>query len=286
MRVWILCLAISAVSPAALAGEPTVEARAQQQLEVGYAHFDASRFIEAARAFEAAQALVQAPLNVRNIARCYDLGGRPSDALRWYGKHISGGAKIERRQRSERDRAALLERAFGHVEINCSVGSAQVSIDGAGPPVSCPARIGPLLAGPFTVRVEAPGTAAIRQSVEVLAGRTARVDAVLVPLAAPPRPAPRSNALGWTLLGTGAALVATGAVFHLSNRSAFTRLEADPSDQGLRDEVDRSAALTLAGYGLGAALLGGGAAVFDWSGEPLSSSAGSAAGRGGWTLSF
>ncbi|MEL6183408.1 MAG: PEGA domain-containing protein [Myxococcota bacterium] len=179
-------------------------ARARELFEVGRQAYSSGRYLVAARAFEAADALAPRSALIFSIGQSYRLqlalDGNPRHldrALRAYREYLRRDPEGRRRTDAAVHLAALEERRTElggptrgeedpsarrtELVVSASVPGATISLDGA-PPEALPiaAAVAP---GTHSVRVEAPGHALFETEVVVLEGR-------VTPLVARPEPLP------------------------------------------------------------------------------------------------
>lgn len=279
-RIACIALAVALCGVPAWAA-PTAEQRAEAEavLAEGFALFEKGRYVDAASAFEKAQAMVPDPLNLRNIARAYEKAERPGLALKWLDLHLASGDGAQRIERSKADRTRIASAYLGLLAVECTptpaqvvverLGEGVVVVDALGKPAPCPVQL-ELEPGRYQLRVTAEG---FTQSERLVAVRSAQVTTekvTLVSLDAAADVAAEAGGDGWALatMITGGALVAAGGVMHALNSSNFEDLESNPDDDGLRDTVDATAYGAIGGYGLGGALLIGGLVWYLAGGEP------------------
>lgn len=104
----LVAISIALWSPPARAQQsPDMEAAAQHH-EQGISHFQANRYQEAIRAFEAAERLAHSRANLMNLARCHQQLGDNSRAVRYLDRYLAEpGLPADARQRAEQLRGEL-----------------------------------------------------------------------------------------------------------------------------------------------------------------------------------
>jgi hypothetical protein len=198
VALWVAAW-VGPLAPApARAEQGGAEEQAVAHHERGLELYQASQYADAAREFEAAHALLAAPENLFNLARCYERLGDLPRAIAMFEQYVQADLPPDRRARGqaelERLRAAVggaAPQPAPGAEVDLVVVSepagAEVLIDGRPQPQRTPAvvRVSP---GAHVVEARLEGHADARQDVQILAGTASRVELALTPL--PPGAAP------------------------------------------------------------------------------------------------
>ena len=243
---------------------------AEQRYRVGVELYREGRFAEAAREFRVAQELLpDSPKLTYNVARSLERAGDLSAAYAAYERYLVLSPEAKDRHDVQTVlkalRAELRERQ-GTLVVSSEPHGAKVYLDGDFAVIRgfTPAtlRVRP---GRHAVRVVADGLAPADRTADVPERESASVS-VQFELEAPTSPTPW---LGWGLVGAGAAALAVGAVFHA--KASDTADEGERLGPGrpdtareLQDDLDQRSLLMWVGYGAGAALVAGGAALVLW----------------------
>lgn len=221
---------LGALAPApARAEQGGAEDQAVAHHERGLEHYQAGRYAEAAREFEAAQALLPAPENLFNLARCYERLGDVARAIAMFERYVEADLPPDRRARGQAELERLRAAAGGSgpapaAEVDLVVvttpAGAEVLVDGRPQPQRTPAviRVTP---GPHVVEARLAGHAEARQELSIDPGSAGRIELVLQPAPAaagdvPPggaEAAPRPDARRVRL--TGAIHLGAGGSFRL-----------------------------------------------------------------------
>ncbi len=195
-----------------------------------------------------AQDLVPIPLNLYNVARCYEKLGEVEEAIRAYESYVAFSLKDTGEER-RLDRAyeaiqRLRKRAGrkrprehsapgpGYLTLEANAPGARARIDD-GPPLPTPLERHPLPAGAHTVRIKAPGRRLWEETVEIRTGEEVRLEPRLERSLPPPpaataegAPATESGAVMVPFALGGLALAGAAGAFVLSELAADEAREA------------------------------------------------------------
>ena len=243
-------------------------AAAEALWQQGRALRAAGKIAEACPKFEASYKLDPALGALLNLASCHELQGRIGTAWAEYkdAEEQAERAGDKKRLAFAKKRAAALEARVPRLEIVAANPPAGLVVTRDGQPLGAGAlgTMLPVDPGVHTVEVRAPGRAAWKRKIELLAGERQTIDVpvlatvetpaepapvavVAPPVAAPLSPPPSSSGAktaGLVLGGVGVAGLAVGAVFGLLTGSAASSARPHcPNDAcdatGLAD-VDRA----------------------------------------------
>lgn len=281
---WIL------VAPPGLAAEPNsgLEAgapvAAAARYAIGRAAYRDKNFEAAAREFRSALDLFpSSPKLAYNLARTLERLAKLSEAADYYDRYLELSPEAEDRASVKALVASLRARvreARPEVAFSSVPEGAAIFVDGAVKAAGQTPLVMRLEPGTHAVRFEKAGYAATARAVDVESGRRNAVVVEMTTVASTgvsePADAREDTAptrwrpvAGWVTIGLGAAAVGVGAWSH-----ARARETADEAD-GLQvddvegfseknDELDSRQLGAQLGYGFGAALVIGGAALLLW----------------------
>lgn len=187
-RVW-LCLGLVW---AGLAFAQTPEQTEKARVAFGAAQklYQASRFAEALKKFEEAQALKPHPVIVFNIARCHELMGNSAQALKAYREYLRLSPDATDKAAVQASIAKLEKKVPAVVTqtliVNAEPPGATIAVDGK--KVAAATVTIDVSAGEHTLEVSAAGYETLKRQVTVASGRTVELNLSLKPTPAPPPP--------------------------------------------------------------------------------------------------
>lgn len=170
-----------------------------------------------------------------NLGRCYDELGQATEAIEAYERSITGPLDASLRQRIQGRIDTLRAGALGRLEVECDVEGARVSIKGRAETGSCGRIFAGLDPGAYVVVARHPDGRVAQTTVEVVAGKSAKV-ALFAP-GTMTEPEPASSAKGgddtltyvaWGLTGTAVISLAVGGGYTLA---ALDRIDAQEAAQ-------------------------------------------------------
>ena len=273
MRALMLLFLLFPVMCAAQGLGPDAPSGASQRYEIGKRHYRKGEFAKAAAEFKVALAMHPSPKLAFNWARSAERADKIEDAIEAYRRYLQLAPDAKDRAEVESLLPVLEERlreSYPEVAMTSRPAGARIYIDGAKEPLDAvtPTTLR-LKPGAHTLRLVAKGHRTLDRSLQVKAGATASVDAVLEPnpKAAPPpveiaEPVePRGTSAmavtGWTALGLGIAGLGVGA-FHVAETNRIADDAAGKSGEeraALEDDFEGAQTLSVVGFVAGGALL-------------------------------
>ncbi len=277
MRLLCALLVLSLAPPATAAGrslEAGAPAAANQRYNIGIRLYRAGNYAEAAREFRVAQSLYPASNKLAfNLGRALERSGDLSGAIEQYEAYLARASEAK-----ERDEVIAIIAAL-KAELADRAGTLRISSDPAGASIyldddlETPRGRTPLSLhlrpGHHSVRLWAEGFVAADREVELGMKETRSLVLTLVPLSAEPPPVAETDwrpIVGWASLGLGVASVALGTISHVQASTTFDDAEGlgvgrQSEADALEGDFEGQQTLMYVGYGAGAALIGGGAAL-------------------------
>ncbi len=254
-----------AVAPAvAPASDPSI-GMAQAAIDQASDRFRAGDFALALEALTTAEPLAAASNQpalaaIRfNISRCLEELKRHREAIAAYERYLLMPDEPHRKKRAVVAIAALEERAYGRLSVSCLPREARLAITGLeGRQVSCPFDSRRVEPGPHRVSVSAIGFAPQARDVLVELGKTAHLDAVLVPIApeasTPVALGPERPLWPFAVLSLGVAALGGGA--YLMGSAAEHRDDAEGRPPGsarsaVIDTYETRETLSIVSFGVG-----------------------------------
>lgn len=262
-------------------------ARAKARYAAGATAFSEQRWKDAIDLFLSANEIKPVPAFSYNIALAYESMGDTEQALRWYRDFVrrSGrGADLgDAPERIVDMESRLQQKGVQQVTILSDPEGATVRIDDR--PVGITPWTGELAPGRHRATVSLTGHEGVDREFELFAHRALDVTVELeehalapsqpappvardpiVPDAGAPQSEPRVRWPTWTLLGTGAATLATGGVFEALRAKAEGDVSSSATQVEAASHIDtmerrQRTARALAGVG-GALLVSGGVLLF------------------------
>lgn len=244
-------------------------ARAKAHHLAAVAHERDGRACEAAMEFEAARALVPGPATHFNAATAHERAGSPCDETLAAFAALMADPAQPLAVRAASAHSAARARCTATLVVESATPGAEVTVDGAAPPVD-----GVVPVGARRVEAWAPGHEPAMTWVSLAAGemRTVRLEPRerdLIGMAPPLlEPAAPDDGLGWlwapiAVTAAGLAVGGTFTALAAGDRDDFDRVLRDAAGDQTRsyrgeaqaalDEFDRDRALAVAGFGLAAA---------------------------------
>jgi hypothetical protein len=223
------------------------------------------------------------------LGECYEKNGQTASAWAQFRQATALAAeKSDPREKVARKRTADLEAKLSRLEIAVTSPVQNLEISRDGTPVASSALGTPIPVDPGThvVKATAPGRRPFEQTVTVANGASARIAIPALEEATSGQDASSAAAgnddpnrgrvqriAGLAAGGVGVVLVGVGAVFGLSASSKLDESNADgrcrqpgdfctPEGIALREEASDAATLSTVMFGLGAAAIIGGAALY------------------------
>jgi PEGA domain len=170
----------------ALAQGEVARSRARALLQQGGQLYESGDYAGALEKFEAAYKLVPSPKLFFNMGQAYRGLARPVAGIEAFERFVAEARDASPSLRAEaQELIAALSRQVGELRIVASVEGASIFVDGrdsGSTPRAAPVRVA---AGAHQVVLEKPGFRTFAQRVNVEAGGTLAVNAVLSPLSAP-----------------------------------------------------------------------------------------------------
>lgn len=277
--LWVLLPAGDAVAQSLEAGAPPL---AEQRYRSGRTLYKAGQLDQAAAEFATALDLFpKSAILAYNVGRVEERRGRFADAIRGYALYLElapeakDHAEVQALVRSLR---ARLEGTRARVVFTSVPAAAEVFLDGAAKPSGRTPLTLSLDPGEHAVRFTHDAHLDLVETLAVEAGKPGALAVELVPAASGTATTGSESAgdwrpvAGYTALGLGVAAVAVGVVFHLDAADAHAEgdsLKSDDPDRRdeLNDRIGQGETLAFVGYGVGAALIAGGAAPLWWPAE-------------------
>ncbi len=262
--VWLL-----AVGASAQGLESDAPRSAVSRYEIGKALYRKGDYAGAAAEFKAALAIYASP---KLAYSCAERAGQVDDAIRAYERYLELAPKATDRGEVDALLGSLRERqqkSLSSVAIVTRPAGAAIFVDGA---EKAEAKTTPttirLPAGAHTLRFTVEGYQPHDQTLQVLQGKSATVEADLEPAtkAVAPAPEPASppptgasplRVAGWTALGLGIVGAGVGTWFALdANDAAESATGKTGSDrEDLKDRYETGQTVGGVGLGVGGALL-------------------------------
>ncbi len=262
----------STVSTATVTAEAGL-AEAQALVDQAAQAFGAKDYASALDALERAAPIAAAasdpalPQIRFNIARCLEELGRYQDAMAAYERYNELPDESHRKRRAFEAVARLRGLVYATLSVACAPPGSLIEIAGVTEgAVGCPWRSDRVPPGAYAVKISHPGYESTVETVEVVAGKSASVEATLRSLAPVPQvvsaaPAAPLNLWPWMTMGAGLVVSASGGFFTLSaidNRRDAERLPPSLDRDTLFDDFKFNRNLSYAMYGTGAAMIVGG----------------------------
>jgi len=203
-------------------------ARARALLQQGGQLYEGGDYTGALEKFQAAYEIVPSPKLFFNMGQAYRGLARPVEGIEAFERFLAEAKDASPSLQAEaRELIAALSRQVGELRISASVDGAAISVDGREAGTSPRDRPVRLAAGPHQVVLEKAGWRTFAQRVQIAAGATVTVNAVLAPLAtaAPVAPRPSPAAPPPTMRATAAPPRAAPRFGHGGQAGAFLRVD-------------------------------------------------------------
>ncbi len=265
--VFALLVAFSAVAIASPAAAQTEEDAKKVLALISDATkaFEAEDWATAETKFSEAYEIYPDPILLYRVGLSAEKQGRYRAALTAFEKFIAAMPDDETALKVKKRLPAVREKVPPTVKITSRPEGAEVRVGSAeGKVVGATPLETELTAGEVTLYVSAEGYEPTSRKVTLKAAEESTVDVRLVPVSTDEGGESSSLAVwGWTTLGIGAAVLATGGVFTVLTQSKVDEVNnydkrapgSSPGDlQDLKDQADSNYQTSLVAYGIGGAI--------------------------------